>query len=96
MTYRERLWFTLLPNVILFLLALLIESLSLYLKKKKKSERLFAYVDLFGVCMRSTLTILCGIETPSTPAIFLAFGPFFSIIPHSLFPLQAFHLTECS
>lgn len=39
--------------------------------------------------MHSTLTILCGIETPSTPAIFLAFGPFFSIIP---FPLQVFHL----
>lgn len=40
MTYRERLWFTLLPNVILLLLALLIESLSLYLKKKKKIRTL--------------------------------------------------------
>lgn len=45
MTYRERLWFTLLPNVILFLLALLIESLSLYLKKKKKKIR-----TLVGIC----------------------------------------------
>lgn len=90
---RERLWVTLLPNTTLFLLALLILRVFILKTKQKPS---FAYTD--WVWMHSTLTILCGTETPNTPAIFLAFGPFSSITAcsSSLFPILHNPSTQCN
>lgn len=89
MICREHLRVTLLPNRTLSLLALLILRVFILKTKQKPS---FAYTDLFRVWMNSTLTILRGIETPNTPAIFLAFGPFSSIIPCSSSLFQILHI----
>lgn len=48
---------------------------------KKKSQTLVCIYRFVLLHICSTLTILCGIETTNTPAIFLAFGPFFFYHP---------------
>lgn len=78
MTYREHLWVSLLPNIILFLLALMI----LWVVSQKKEKTTLVCIYIFVLCMY----VFYVNNTPwnrntQHPAIVLAFGPFFSIIP---------------
>ena len=89
MTYREPFWVTLLPNVILFLLALLILWV-IILKKKQKTNLVCIYRFVLCVYVFYINNTLWNRNTQH-PAIFLAFGPFFCIIPCSTFLLQILH-----
>lgn len=72
-----------LPNLTLFLLALLMICVFI-LKKKKKSQTFLCICRFVLPAYMFYINILCGIERPNPPTTFVAFGPLFpTITPHS-------------
>lgn len=71
---------TLLPKIILFLLALLTPLVLVFLKENK--NEILVCIYRFAVCVIYINNTLWNRNT-QCPAVFLAFGPFSSTLPYS-------------